>query len=87
MSIIISDSSAGLSQHAMQSWYRAQCAGNGVWVGDGVAEQYELKISKPTSELYGEIGSAFGVLVNKGKYKIAKLLQSHTTQEEGEADE
>jgi len=82
ISIIVSDSSSNIQSHSMKSWYRAQCAGNGIWVGDGVTDQYELKISKPSSDLYGDIGNTFGVLVNNGKFKVVKLLQSYTADGE-----
>ena len=84
ISIIASDGSTELQLLSMRAWYRAHCAGNGIWVGDGIANQYELKISKITNELYNEIGNAFGIVVNNGKFKIIKLLQSCTAAEEAD---
>jgi len=82
--IIICESSAGISSYSSQQWYHNHCAGDGIWVGDGVANQYMLKISNVTSNLYGEIGNDFGIIIKKGKYEIAKLLKSHTTVNEDE---
>ena len=84
ISAVISDGNFDVQSHARQSWYRIHCAGNGIWVGDGVMNQYDLKISKPSNELYDEIGSTFGTLIHNGKYKIAKLLQSYTVKGEDE---
>ena len=84
ISIVVSDSSSNLKSKPIsgQQWYREQCIGNGIWVGDGVADQFELRISKPTNELHVELGNTFGVLIHKGKYQIIKLLQSYTASAE-----
>ena len=82
ISIVITDGSSNMQSHSMEQWYKTQCAGNGIWVGDGVTDQFELKISKPIGDLYGELGNTFGVLVNGGKFKVVKLLQSYTIDEE-----
>ena len=87
ISLIFSDSTFNLKNHALQEWYRRQCVGNGIWIGDGVTEQYELRISNPSSVLYGELGNAFGVIIKNGRFKIAKLLQSHIVSEEEMEDE
>ena len=54
--------------------------GEGLWIGDGVADQYLLKISKITSNLYDEVDSGCGYMVSRGRAVPLKLL----TDGEGE---
>jgi len=84
--IIISGSISDVQNLSVKKWYKEHCSGNGIWVGDGAADQYQLKISKIPSELRGEIGNEFGVIINNGKCKIIKLLQTHVNEME-EANE
>jgi len=76
INIIITDTATGISSYATKPWYKIHSGGDGIWVGDGVADQYSLNISKRTNELYQEIGSDFGFIISKGRYKLTKLLKS-----------
>ncbi len=83
MYFIICDISSELQKLSMQPWFRNHCGkGNGIWVGDGVTNQYQLKISSVSSELNREIGGDFGIVINNGKYKICKLVQPEFLLEE-----
>ena len=83
VSFIICDLSANIQRLSLKSWYKKYCAmGNGIWVGDGVTDQYQLKITKTTSEMYKDIGSKFGYVINSGKYQICKLVQPENEEEE-----
>ena len=48
----------------------------GVWIGDGVVDQYLLKINKITSNLYEEIGADSGYQISRGRPKLIKLLSN-----------
>ena len=48
--------------------------GDGIWIGDGIADQYTLKISKVTNDLYEELEVGYGYQVTKGRQKLIKLL-------------
>jgi len=75
---VLCDTISNIQSFSAQQWYRIHCIGNGIWIGDGVTDQFQLKISKPPAELYQETGTSFGVIINGGKAKIIKLLQSRT---------
>lgn len=78
ISFVMGDTAASMSKMSYDEWFKVHCAiSSGVWIGDGVSDQYVLKINKVTSELYKEIGEQFGLYINKGKYVIIKLLTSH----------
>jgi S-DNA-T family DNA segregation ATPase FtsK/SpoIIIE len=75
--IILSETASHMSGYSSEAWYKKHIsADNGIWLGDGVTDQYVVKIAKITNDLYGEIGDSFGYVVAKGKPKLIKLLTS-----------
>lgn len=61
------------------SWFKQHVNGSeGVWIGDGIANQNLLNISRLTAEMYDEIGNEHGWMVMKNRPQLVKLL---TTQE------
>ncbi|MFP7299906.1 type VII secretion protein EssC [Neobacillus niacini] len=83
VSIIFSDPIDKLSSYTYEPWFQKQIAlSEGIWVGNGIAEQYTLKINKITNDMYGELNEDFGYAVNKGKVKLVKLLTTAASDEE-----
>ena len=79
---IIADEVRQLSAYTAEGWYRQNVnAGNGIWIGDGFADQYFIKISKHNSSLYQEIGDQFGYLVNRGKPTLVKVITMSDMEE------
>lgn len=77
---IIADSTSYFSTMTSSEWYKTHIKGNdGVFIGDGFADQYTLKPSKHSSSYYEEIGNDFGYVLNRGKSTLVKLL---TAEEE-----
>lgn len=75
--IILLETVSRLEVHSGENWYRRYITGsNGLYIGDGVAEQYVLKITKRTSNLYEEIGEEFGYAVNRGRAALVKVLSA-----------
>lgn len=73
-SFVLFDSSMSVSDYSFEKWYKSQVAGSGVWVGDGVIDQYIFNITKRTKDVRKEIESDFGFLVSRGKPTLIKLL-------------
>ena len=74
---VIAESLSNFSSMNYDDWYKKQITGTeGIWVGDGVADQYMLKIGKLNNELYEEVGTEYGYVFNRGKYTLVKLLSS-----------
>ena len=48
----------------------------GIWIGDGVTDQYLLKINKITADLYEEVGSSSGYIITHSKPRLVKLLSN-----------
>ena len=72
---IFVDTPSAYNGYSYEGWYR-HCLENadGLWIGDGVVDQYTLKINKVTSDLYEEIGNGFGYAISKNKPVLVKLL-------------
>lgn len=82
---ILCDSAKALSELSAAAWYRRHISGNdGIWVGDGIADQYSLKVGKLTNSLYSEVPLHFGYLVKRGKPTLVKLIIGENYEEDTE---
>ena len=74
---IMADSASNMSSVSYENWFKAKVSVNdGIWIGNGITDQYQLKLSRFTSDMYQEIGDSFGYTVTKGKHNLIKLLSS-----------
>lgn len=74
---VLCDSAAKLNAYAYEAWFKRQIPGSdGIWVGDGIAEQYLLKVGKVRGGMYGELGAGYGYAVAKGRPILTKLLNA-----------
>ena len=79
---VIAESVSSMSSYSYEEWYKRHLNGSeGVWIGDGLADQYSLKISKITNDLYEEIGNEYGYSVVRNKPTLIKLLSSNIGEE------
>lgn len=79
---IVVDALAQMNTFTYDGWFKRQIsAGDGLWIGDGVADQYLMKISKVTNDLYAEIGSAYGYLIAKNRPVLLKLLTAKAEED------
>lgn len=82
---ILCDSAKAVSGLSAAPWYKRHVSGaDGIWVGDGIANQYTLKVGKLTQVLYSELPPHFGYLVRHGKPALAKLIVGENYKEETE---
>lgn len=82
-SFILVDTVDKFKKMEYDQWYRNVISNNqGIWLGNGVADQYTIKISKMSKALYAEVENNFGYKVTKGTPSLIKVLQ-----EEGESNE
>lgn len=69
------------------NWYKAIVKSNqGIWLGNGITEQYAIKVAKITRELQADLDEGFGYVVKRGQPVLTKFL---TSQEgyKGDSDE
>ncbi len=72
---IMIDTVNGFNEFNYQKWYKEHITqSEGIWLGDGLADQYFLKVSKMRSEYYEEIGSSYGYLLVHSKPTLMKAL-------------
>lgn len=80
---IIVDTATQLNSYNFEPWFKKQLTGtDGIWIGDGVADQYLLKVNKITSDLYEEIGAGYDYLFTRSRLTLVKLLSSDKKKEE-----
>ena len=74
---VLIDSYAQFNEYNYETWMKRHVTGaEGLWIGDGVADQYLLKVSKVTSDLYEDIGNEYGYSINRNRPTLVKLLSS-----------
>ena len=70
------------------NWYKAIIKNNqGIWIGNGITEQYTLKLSKITRELQQEIEPGFGYIIKRGMPVLTKFLTTEEVGYKGDNDE
>ena len=73
---IIVDSPDKLKAYVYDSWYKENVDDSqGVWIGNGISDQYTLKLLSTPRELREEIPEGFGYIINNGKATLVKLIQ------------
>lgn len=74
---VLCDSASQIKKHEYDQWYKQHILGaDGVWVGEGVADQFAFKINKITSEMYEDVGAHFGYYIYRNRPILAKLLSA-----------
>ncbi|PZD94583.1 type VII secretion protein EssC [Paenibacillus sambharensis] len=74
---IICDSAPQISAVAYEAWYKNKVSlDQGIWLGNGITDQYQFKLAKMSGDLYQDIGDDFGYVIHKGRPTLVKLLTS-----------
>ena len=61
------------------NWYKAIVKNNqGIWIGNGISEQYTLKLSKITRELQEDVDLGFGYVIRRGIPVLTKFITSES---------
>ncbi len=72
---VLCDSASQIKKHEYDQWYKQHVLGaDGVWIGEGIADQFAFKINKITSEMYEDVGKHFGYCIYRNRPILAKLL-------------
>jgi DNA segregation ATPase FtsK/SpoIIIE, S-DNA-T family len=73
----ICDSASYLSTVNFEPWFRNHVSlKDGIWIGNGISNQYQFKLDRITNDMYQEIGDDFGYFVKNGKTTLIKLATS-----------
>lgn len=79
---VFADTSLSFNGYSYEGWYKQHMENaDGLWIGDGVVDQYTFKINKITSDLYEEVENDFGYAVIKGKPLPIKVMSDREEEE------
>jgi S-DNA-T family DNA segregation ATPase FtsK/SpoIIIE len=82
VNLLLSDYTEKLSSVSYESWFKEHVTvSDFIWIGNGITDQYILKTTKTTSEMYKEVPNGFGYVVSKGKAVLVKLLSAEESIE------
>ena len=72
---IIADNFTRLKNHEYDEWYRSYCVNdNGIWIGNGVSEQYLISVNPSAEQIVNNCGNSFGYAIMQGEPTMIKLL-------------
>ena len=79
---VIAEQVKNISSVSFEKWYKLNVSpSDGIWVGNGITEQYQMKANKTTSEMHEEITPEYGYSLIKGKCIKLKLLSNKEEEE------
>lgn len=85
INIVIAEQVKNISSVSFEKWYKANVSpSDGLWIGNGITEQYQMKANKTTSEMHEDITPEFGYSLIKGKCVKLKLLNNKAEEEDDE---
>ena len=72
---ILVETISNIKTIAFENWYKPNCdLSEGVWIGNGIGNQFTLKVTTAARILREEIEPGFGYTIHKGKATLIKLL-------------
>ena len=75
ITIVIAETVKNISSISFDKWYKKNITQrDGIWVGNGVSEQYQLKGTKTTGEMHEDITLEFGFVFEKGNSTKVKMI-------------
>ena len=73
--IILIDTIDSIKNINFESWYKANTdLAEGIWLGNGIGNQFTLKVTTNARILRAEVAPGFGYVIRKGKAALIKLM-------------
>lgn len=83
ITFIIGEQVKNISSMSFEKWYKTNVSpSDGLWIGGGITEQYQMKANKTTSEMHDDITQEFGFSLIKGKAVKLKLLNNREEEDD-----
>lgn len=74
---IIVDTIDGIKTLNYEPWYKNNSnLSEGIWLGNGIANQFTLKVTTNSRILRAEVTPGFGYIIKKGKASLTKMLSN-----------
>lgn len=84
-SFILVENANKLKSHEFEPWYKNYITKeDGIWIGNGIDNQYLININSNRRELKNNCGRSFGYIIKDGMAVLIKLLEM---KEDGDEDE
>lgn len=75
-SIIVVENANKMKAHEFEDWYKNYITKeNGIWIGNGIDNQYLITINSSRKELVNNCGRSFGYIIKDGIATLIKLLE------------
>ena len=82
INFIIVDSVDKIKKFEFESWYKnAVNPANGIWIGNGIQDQFSLKVSQKIPEMKDMVPFNFCFVINRGKAEYVKFVENLTLKE------
>jgi len=82
ITFVIAEQAKNFSSMSFEKWCKANVSpSDGLWIGSGITEQYQMKANKTTAEMHEDITPEFGYSLIKGKCVKLKLLNNKAEEE------
>lgn len=82
---IIVENLSKLKNHGYDEWYKNYISGDsGIWVGNGVGEQYVINVNIRDKNIINRCGESFGYAIKREQITAVKLLGMKEDGEENE---
>lgn len=73
---VIVDYSEKIKSFAYDNWYKTSVDSlQGIWLGNGISEQYAIKLVSTPRELREEIPEKFAYVIKNGKATLIKYIE------------
>ena len=83
--IIIVENASKLKNREYDTWYKDYLTGeSGIWVGNGIDDQYLINVTTNSRDLENNCGQSFGYVVKQGEAILIKLLGINNKEDENE---
>ena len=72
---IIVENAMKIKNHSYDEWYREYISGDtGIWVGNGITEQYVISTNIKDKNIINRCGESFGYAIRRENATMVKLL-------------
>ena len=80
---VIVDQADNMKKYEYDSWYKnAVNNNNGIWIGNGVADQTVIKTNIGFKKNNNEIPTGYGIVIKNGKTNLVNLIKSVNVKDE-----
>lgn len=75
VNMLITDENKNVSSYSFNSWFKKHISGNeGLWYGNGVSEQYNIRANETNATMRQPIAVPLGYVFEKGEATLCKLM-------------